>query len=286
MKDGYKLVLALVVGALLAQIPARAADKPAFKDEKAKVGYAIGINIGTNLKYGNYDIDLDELMAGIKDVLAGRDLKLTQQEARTAIMSYRREVQEKIADQNLKEGQAFLAANKDKPGVKVTEVKLPDGKTAEMQYKILTEGTGPIPKATDVVKVNYRGTTIDGKEFDSTAKHGGQPAKFPVRGVIHGWTAALEMMPVGSKWEVYLPASLAYGDYGHGPAIQPGATLIFDIELLGIETPAAPPAKAQPLTSDIIKVPSAEELKKGAKIQVIPASEAEKMAKEAANKTK
>ncbi len=286
MKDGYKLVLAVVLGASMAQVPARAADKPAFKDEKAKVGYAIGINLGRNLKYGNYDIDLDQMMAGIKDVLAGRNLKLTPQEAQMAIMSYRREVQEKIAAKNRNEGDAFLAANKEKPGVKVTEVKLPNGKSVEMQYKILTKGTGPVPKPTDLVRVNYRGTTIDGKEFDSTAKHGGQPSKFPVTGMIRGWTAALEMMPVGSKWEIYVPSSLAYGDYGRGPAIQPGATLIFDIELLGIATPTAPPAKAQPLTSDIIKVPSAEDLKKGAKIQVIPAAEAAKMAKEAAQKAK
>ena len=139
---------------------------------------------------------------------------------------------------------------------------MPDGSSAELQYKVLKEGTGEMPKTTDTVSVNYRGTFIDGKEFDSSAKHGGQPAKFPVTGVVRGWTEALQMMKVGSKWELYLPSSLAYGDRGNPrgtPPIDPGATLIFEMELVGTETPPPPPTP-QPLTSDIIKVPSAEEL--------------------------
>ena len=152
------------------------------------------------------------------------------------------------------------------------------------RYKVLTEGTGPIPKSNDVVRVNYRGTFIDGKEFDSSAKHGGEPAKFPVNRVIRGWTEAIEMMKVGSKWELYVPSTLAYGDRGYGANIQPGSTLIFDVELVGIEPPPTPPtaqAQAKQLTSDIIRVPSAEELKNGAKIEVIKAEDAERMAKEA-----
>jgi hypothetical protein len=130
-----------------------------------------------------------------------------------------------------------------------------------------------------VVNVNYRGTLIDGKEFDSSAKHGGKPARFPVRGVVPGWTAALQMMPVGSKWEVFVPSALAYGDAPQrGGGIEPGSTLIFEMELVSIEPPQPPPAPTshEPLTSDIIKVPSAEELKKGAKIEVIKAEDVAK----------
>jgi len=150
-----------------------------------------------------------------------------------------------------------------------------------MQYKVITEGTGEIPRSNDVVSVNYRGTLPSGKEFDSSAKHGGQPSKFPVTRVVRGWIEALEMMKVGSKWELYLPAALAYGDRGYPPDIAPGAALVFEMELVGIEPPAPPPAPAQPLTSDIIRVPSAEELKKGAKIEVLKPEDVEKARKEA-----
>jgi FKBP-type peptidyl-prolyl cis-trans isomerase len=137
---------------------------------------------------------------------------------------------------NKKEGEAFLAANKSKPGV----VTLPSG----LQYKILTAGTGPKPTATDSVNCNYRGTLIDGKEFDSSYKRG-KPVTFPVTGVIKGWTEALQLMPVGSKWQLFIPSDLAYGDRGAGADIGPGATLVFEVELISIEdkskdkTPAA-----------------------------------------------
>jgi FKBP-type peptidyl-prolyl cis-trans isomerase FklB len=144
-------------------------------------------------------------------------------------------------------------------------VKLPDGTTAEMQYKVLTEGTGPIPKSNDVVTINYRGTSITGKEIDSTAKTG--PMKRPVNTLpIKGWSEALGMMKAGSKWELYLPAALAYGDRG----AEPGAAIVYELELVSSETPQPPPPP-QPLTSDIIRVPSAEELKAGAKVEVIKA---------------
>jgi hypothetical protein len=157
---------------------------------------------------------------------------------------------------------------------------------AEMQYKVITQGSGAIPKSNDVVSVNYRGTLTDGKEFDNSAKRGG-PMKRPITGFVRGWTEALEMMPVGSKWELYLPASLAYGDMGNrmsNPPIEPGSALIFEMELMSTEAPA-PPAPPQPLTSDIIKVPSAEELKKGAKIEVIKPEEAAKLAAAQTNQT-
>src|SRR5262249_19838059 len=159
----------------------------------------------------------------------------------------------------------FLAENKKKPGVKTHSVTLADGTTAEMQYKVITNGTGEMPKSNDIVVVNYKGTLINGKEFDSSAKHGG-PLKRPANSLIRGWTEAVRRMRVGSKGELSVPSALAYGDRAAGPDIEPGATLIFEMELTGIEVPPPPPAPAQPLTSDIIRVPSAEELKKGAKI--------------------
>jgi len=286
----------LVVGCALAlvQIALGAEDKPALKDQKEKESYAIGMNVGNSIKNGGVDLDLDMMMSAIKDVLAGRDLKLTDQEARDALNEYRKEarakqaeIQQKTAEKNRKEAEAFLAENKKKPGVKTHTVTLPDGTTAEMQYKVITEGTGEIPKSNDVVSANYKGTLISGKEFDSSAKHGGQPSKFGVRGVISGWTAALEMMKVGSKWELYLPPNLAYGDRGFQPSIEPGSALIFELELVGTETPAPPPPPQppQPLTSDIIRVPSAEELKAGSNIQVLKPEDVEKLIKAQTNAT-
>ena len=159
-----------------------------------------------------------------------------------------------------------------------------DGTTAELQYKVITEGTGEIPKSNDTVSVNYKGTLLNGKEFDSSFKRG-VPGKFMVNRVVKGWTAALEMMKVGSKWELYIPAALGYGDTGNA-SIEPGSVLVFEVELLTIEPPPAPAPASQPLTSDIIKVPSAEELKKGAKIEVIKAEDAAKAAQEAAQTNK
>jgi FKBP-type peptidyl-prolyl cis-trans isomerase len=170
-----------------------------------------------------------------------------------------------LAEKDKQEGEAFLAANKEKPGVQT----LPDG----LQYLVITNGTGPVPGPNDTVTVNYRGTLINGTEFDSSYKRG-QPAQFPVGGVIHGWTEALEKMPVGSKWKLFIPAGLAYGEQGNR-GIPPNSTLIFEVELLDAKSPA-PPKAAAPLTSDIIKVPSAEEMKKGAKIEVIKSDEAAK----------
>jgi hypothetical protein len=169
-----------------------------------------------------------------------------------------------------------------KPGVKAHAVILEDGTTAEMQYKVVTEGTGAMPKTNDTVTVNYRGTLINGKEFDSSAKRG-QPAKFQVNRVIRGWTEALLMMKAGSKWELFIPSSLAYKDAG-GPGIEPGSTLIFEVELVDNAGPQ-PPTPAQPLASDIIRVPSAEALRKGAKIEVIKAEDVEKFTNSAAKKT-
>jgi FKBP-type peptidyl-prolyl cis-trans isomerase len=286
MRIGLKMFLVTGLGLVLVQATGRAedkpasADKPVFKDDKEKASYAIGMYFGNQLKRSNMEIDEDVAIGAMKDMLAGKEPKLTEQEAQTVIRSYQMESKKKVAEKNKALGEAFLAENKKKEGVKTYNVPLHDGKTAEMQYKVITAGTGAMPKSNDVVSVTYRGTLIDGKEFDSTAKHGGTPMKRAANQLIKGWTEALQMMKVGSKWEIFLPSSLAYGDNGT-PSIEPGSTLIFEMELLGIEAPQAPPvaqAHPQPLTSDIIKVPSAEELKKGAKIEVIKPEDAAKAA--------
>jgi FKBP-type peptidyl-prolyl cis-trans isomerase len=288
MKNGLKLAFAFGFGMALLNVCSAAQDKPAStsaatnaptlspQEQKENMSYAIGTDIGNNLKRGGVELDLDVLAGAMKNAMAGQPSKLTEQQIREAINNYRQEArakQEEIrrttAEKNRKEGEAFLAENKNKPGVKTLDVKLADGTTAQLQYKVITEGTGAIPKSNDTVTVVYRGTLINGKEFDSSAKHGNQPSKFQVNRVVRGWTEALQHMKTGSKWELYLPSSLAYEDRGAGPNIEPGSTLIFEMELTGIEAPPAPAPPPAPLTSDIIRVPSAEELKKGAKIEVI-----------------
>jgi len=290
--------MALLQVTAAAQNPPAAAmaatNAPKLSPEEMKVNMstAIGTDIGNNLKRGGVDLDMEVLTTALKDALAGKPAKLTDQQVREAINNYRQaarakqeETRRQTAEKNKKEGAAFLEENKKKPDVKTVEVKLPDGTMAEMQYKVITEGTGAIPKSNDTVIVNYRGTLINGKEFDNSNKRP-QPTKFPVTRVVRGWTEALERMKTGSKWELFLPSTLAYGDNGFGANIEPGSTLIFEMELTGIETPAAPAATpapaAAPLTSDIIKVPSAEELKKGAKIEVIKAEDLEKYTNAAA----
>ncbi len=291
MKNGLRMALALMCGVAVLPLTVTAqtnapgaAPAPALdpKAAKEKISYSIGKDIGRNLLRGGVDLDMDVISAAMKDAVEGKPSKLTDAEVAEGIRMYQTEARakheeqmKKAAEKNHVAGEAFLAANKSKPGVKTKVVTLPDGKTAELQYKVITEGAGAVPGANDVVTVNYKGTLIDGKEFDNSAKRG-QPFKTPLNRVVRGWTEALSMMKAGSKWEVYLPSSLAYGDQGYGAAIEPGSTLIFEIELVGTDTPP-PPAPAQPLTSDIIKVPSAEELKKGAKIEVIKAEDLEKM---------
>jgi FKBP-type peptidyl-prolyl cis-trans isomerase len=211
--------------------------------QKDKTSYAIGMNVGKGLHRDSVDIDPAILMRGLKDALAGGKTLLTDQEAQATLTSLQndlrkkqQEMRQQATETNKKEGEAFLAANKTKDGV----VALPSG----LQYKILQEGTGPKPAATDSVVCNYRGTLLDGKEFDSSYKRG-QPATFPVTGVIKGWTEALQLMPVGSKWQLFVPSELAYGDRGAGADIKPGATLIFEVELVSIQPKAQPPAQPE-----------------------------------------
>ena len=207
-----------------------------LKTPKDKASYAIGMNIGRGLHKDSVDVDPAILLRGLKDGLAGGKTLMTDDEAKTAMTALQADLRKKqdakmgiVGEANKKEGDAFLAANKTKEGV----VALPSG----LQYKILKEGTGPKPTAADTVVCNYKGTLLDNTEFDSSYKRG-QPATFPVGQVIKGWTEVLQLMPVGSKWEVFIPSDLAYGARGPGQgggAIGPNATLVFEIELLSIQ---------------------------------------------------
>jgi FKBP-type peptidyl-prolyl cis-trans isomerase FklB len=219
-----------------AKRPATAAKSAApltLKTPRDKFSYALGMKMGANLHKQSVPVDPNILARGLKDGLTGAKTLLTDEEAQAAIVEVQNDLRKKLQDKaqaegaaNKKEGEAFLAANKGKEGV----VTLPSG----LEYKILKAGTGPKPTATDSVVCNYRGTLINGTEFDSSFKRG-QPATFPVTGVIKGWTEALQLMPVGSKWQLFIPPDLAYGERGPGPEIGPSATLIFEVELLSIE---------------------------------------------------
>jgi FKBP-type peptidyl-prolyl cis-trans isomerase FklB len=228
---------------------AKTAAALALNTPKDKQSYAIGINVGKglnqNLKQSGVDIDPAILTRAIKDVLSGGKQSMTDQEAQETLKALQAEMRtaqeeksKQLAEANKKEGDEFLAANKAKEGV----TTLPDG----LQYKILQEGTGPKPSATDAVTVNYRGALVNGTEFDSSYKRG-QPATFNVTGIIKGWTEALELMPVGSKWQLVIPSDLAYGPSGRSPVIGPNATLVFEVELVSIQPkPAAPAPAAAP----------------------------------------
>jgi len=224
---------------------ATTAKKPAvpltLKTQKDKASYAIGVNIGKSMKKDSVDIDTAILLRGLKDGMSGAKPLLTDDEARAVMTTLQADLRKKqeakmqIAGQaNKEQGEAFLAENKTKDGV----VTLPSG----LQYKVLKEGTGPKPAAKDTVVCNYKGTLIDNTEFDSSYKRG-QPATFPVSGVIKGWTEALQLMPAGSKWQLFIPSDLAYGARGGpGGGIGPNATLVFEVELMSIQ----PKADLQP----------------------------------------
>ena len=204
-----------------------------LKTEKDKLSYAMGMDLGGQLKANAVDIDPALFAEGLKAALGGGKTLLTDADAKAVISKLQMAMVAKqtanlkaAGEKNLKEGEAFLAANKTKEGV----VTLPSG----LQYKVITNGTGPKPTAEQRVECHYRGTLIDGKEFDSSYKRG-QPATFPVKGVIKGWTEVLQLMPVGSKWQVFIPAALGYAERGAGADSGPNATLIFEIELLGIK---------------------------------------------------
>ncbi len=226
--------LKFTVGAVIAGVAlvACGGENAALETQKDKVSYIIGQNIGQNFRQQGLDvelIDVDKLRLGMKDALAGLDSRLTDDEIETIMTAFQQQMmdrQDSRRVENKRKGEEFLAQNAREAGVTV----LPSG----LQYRVIEEGTGEIPGETSVVKVHYTGTLIDGTVFDSSVERG-QPATFPVNGVIAGWTEALQLMPVGSKWKLFIPSDLAYGEHGAGGDIGPNATLIFDVELLSIE---------------------------------------------------
>ena len=225
--------LPITLATVLLALPVYAQDKTAdLKDPKDKVSYSIGLNIGFNMSKQNVPVNADALAAGIRDGLANKP-KMTETEVRETMMAFEKDMMEKqkaVGEKNASEGTTFLEENKKKPGVKTT--------ASGLQYKSITEGSGPQPKATDTVTVNYKGTLINGSEFDSSYKRN-EPATFPLNGVIKGWTEGLQLMKKGSKYQFFIPANLAYGEHTPGAGIPPNSTLIFEVELLDIKPGAA-----------------------------------------------
>jgi FKBP-type peptidyl-prolyl cis-trans isomerase len=232
--------IVLSAGALLLAVSVFAEEKPPqLKELKDKASYAIGLNVGFNFKRQNVEVNQDAFTAGFRDAMSGKKPLLTEQEVRDTMMAFEKDMQQKLAEtaqKNAAEAEQFLAANKTKEGVKTTG--------SGLQYKVMKEGSGAKPKSADTVTVNYRGTLPDGTEFDSSYKRG-QPATFPVSGVIKGWTEALQMMKVGSKYQLFIPANLAYGEQGR-PGIPPNSPLIFEVELMDVKAPQAGDASPSP----------------------------------------
>lgn len=229
MKQMCIVLLCLVV--MTFQLSAQ--TKSTLTTEKDKVSYIIGTDIAKNLKKQGIDIDPEFLFKGLQDAFTNQKLILSDSEIQQVMTAFQQEMMAKqsketgeLAEKNQKEGDAFLAANKKKDSV----ITLPSG----LQYKILVEGSGKKPTLNDTVTTNYSGTLIDGTEFDNSYKRG-EPATFPVNGVIPGWTEALQHMKVGAKWQLFIPSKLAYGERGAGQTIGPNATLIFEVELLSIK---------------------------------------------------
>ncbi len=229
IKEATILAMVLMAGT------AFAADKTELKTDKDKASYAIGMDMGTSLKKNDIDVDPEVLSQAIKEVMAGKKTLMTVDEEHATLSTLQKGLQDKmqtkmkaLGEKNKKEGEAFLAANKKKPGIKT----LPSG----LQYQVITEGNGKSPKATDTVTVQYKGTLLDGTEFDSSYKHG-QAVTFPVNGVIKGWTEALQLMKEGAKWKLFIPSELAYGETGTpGGPIGPNATLVFEVELTKVNS--------------------------------------------------
>jgi FKBP-type peptidyl-prolyl cis-trans isomerase len=225
----------LVIAAAGLALTLTACNKPDLKSDKGQASYAIGQQIGKNLKAQNIEIDAKTLAASLSDAIAGKS-EMKDDEIQKAMMKLQEmamKKQQEEGETNKKKSADFLEKNKTAEGVKVT--------ASGLQYMVMKEGDGPMPKKDDNVKCHYTGTLIDGTKFDSSVDRG-QPAEFPVSGVIPGWTEALQMMKVGSKYKLFIPAELAYGPAGR-PGIPPNSALIFEVELLEI-VKAAPPAKA------------------------------------------
>jgi len=217
-----KLRVIVVLGILFLVSQVNAQEKLVLKNQKEKASYIIGMDIGGNLKRQSVDVDPNILAKGVQDALSGAKPLLSNDEIQETMAAFQKEMMEKQKQR----GEAFLSENKKKEGVKT----LPSG----LQYKVIKAGTGKKPKLNETVTVNYRGTLIDGTEFDSSYRRG-QPATFPVSGVIPGWTEALPLMQEGAKWQLFVPPNLAYGERGAGGLIGPNATLIFEIELISVQ---------------------------------------------------
>jgi FKBP-type peptidyl-prolyl cis-trans isomerase FklB len=213
--------LMMVVCLVLASSAVIAGEKQELKTQKDRLSYAVGLDMGSSLKKNDIDVDPDVVARGIKDVLSGSKPLMTDEEVKAVIVAVQKDIRAKLRKKN----EDFLAENRKKKGIKVLR--------SGLQYKVITAGKGKSPKATDTVTVNYRGTLIDGTEFDSSVKRG-QPATFPVSAVISGWAEALQLMKAGSKWQLFIPANLAYGEIGR-PGIPPNAALIFELELISIK---------------------------------------------------
>jgi FKBP-type peptidyl-prolyl cis-trans isomerase FklB len=274
------MAVCLGVAAMTLPLTVSADDQPTppsaapAMSSKEKVSYSVGMYIANSIiKRNNLEVDVDVMSAAIKDVLSGHQTRLTDAQMQETLMAYEKELRAKreqqrleLAEKNHKEGEAFLAANKSKEGVKTRDVKLPDGTTAQLQYKVLAEGSGETPTSADTAIINIKSHTIGGKEIENT------PTRRVVmnRPQLRALGEALPLMKKGAKWELYVPSGLAYGDSASG-AIEPGTTLIYDVELTDIESP-------QPMTSDIIMVPSTEQMKAGSNIVVIKPSDAARFA--------
>jgi FKBP-type peptidyl-prolyl cis-trans isomerase FklB len=226
MRRKLSVIVAFLLFVCLDASATEAKDRTELKTPAEKVSYALGLDIGASLKRFQSGLEFDALFQGIEDSLRGSKPLLTQQEAAEIKSAFFNKIQQELAEKNLKEGQAFLAENKKKEGVITT--------ASGLQYMVLKEGDGPKPEATDRVSVHYRGTLLDGTEFDSSFSRG-RPATFQVQGVIAGWTEALQLMKVGSKYRLFIPSNLAYRERGAGQQIGPNAMLIFEVELLSIE---------------------------------------------------
>ena len=247
MKQSCIFILAgLFASTLFAQ------EGGALKDEKDKVSYSIGLDIGNTFKKQNMDINPEVLMSGLRDAMTGKKPLLTEEQVKETMTAYSKSMMEKQASQakeagakNAAAGEKFLAENKTKEGVKTT--------ASGLQYKVIKEGSGASPKETDTAVVNYRGTLLNGTEFDSSYKRN-EPASFPVNRVIKGWTEGLQLMKPGAKYQFFIPASLAYGERGAGQDIGPNETLTFEVELLEVK---ATPAEAKPPTPEAVASPGA-----------------------------
>lgn len=228
--------LIVFVSLLVVTVDASAVAKKDLKTTKHKISYVIGVHTARNLERQAIDLDVEMFVAGARHVLAKKSVLLADGEMEKILQEFQKTHRQKRdkqmqvqGDKNKKAGEQFLAKNAKDKGV----ITLKSG----LQYKVLVKGKGPVPKKSDTVVTHYVGTLIDGQEFDSSRRRG-SPATFPVGGVIAGWTEALQLMPVGSKWMLYIPPELAYGARGAGGKIGPQATLIFEIELLEIKKPA------------------------------------------------